>query len=173
MDRKLAKIESDLLRRVSLLLCEIRDPRVASGLVSVSRAQISRDLRVLKCYVTINTDEEGQRSVMQALLKARRFVRGRLAESVELRHVPEVRFYLDDSPERARRIEVILDGIGHGERSEPIEPPATGEPPVPTEPPAAAAEPPATGEPPVPTEPPAAAAEPPATGEPGRHGPPS
>jgi len=108
MERKIAKLEKDMLRRVSQLLFEIRDPIVQQGMVAVSKTLISKDLRVLKVYVTINKDEAGQQAVMQSLFKAARFVRGRLGENLDLRFTPEVRFHLDDSPERAARIEKLL-----------------------------------------------------------------
>jgi ribosome-binding factor A len=121
MDRKLAKIEKDLLRKVSQLLFEIRDAKVNSGLVSVSKTQVSKDLRVLKVWVTVNYDENGQREVMQTLQRAARFVRGRLGENLDLRYTPEVRFYLDDTPERAARIQSILDNLP------PYDPTSAGE----------------------------------------------
>ena len=108
MERKIQKLERDMLRRVSQLLYEVRDPTVQQGMVTVSKTQISKDLRVLKVYVTVNKDEAGQQAVMQALAKATRFIRGRLGENLEVRFTPELRFYLDDSPERAARIAKLL-----------------------------------------------------------------
>src|SRR5688572_9517806 len=101
MDRKLAKIEKDLLRKVSQILFEIRDEKVNSGLVAVSKTQVSKDLHVCKVGVTLNIDEAGQRHVLETLHRARKFVRGRLGQNLDLRYTPEVRFFLDDTPERA------------------------------------------------------------------------
>jgi ribosome-binding factor A len=111
MDRKIAKIEKDMLRRVSQILFEVKDERVQSGLVSVSKTEISRDLRVLKVHVTVLANDEEQRLVLEALHRARRFVRGRLGENLDLRYTPEVRFYLDDTPEKAARIQAILSSL--------------------------------------------------------------
>ena len=111
MERKLQKLEKDMLRRVSQLLYEVRDPIVQQGLVSVSNTQLSKDLRVLKVFVTVNRDEEGQREVMESLKRATRFIRGRLGENLDVRFTPEIRFHLDDSPERAARIANILSGL--------------------------------------------------------------
>ena len=49
--------------------------------------------------------------------EARRFVRGRLGENLDLRYTPEVRFYLDDTPEKAARIEAILASLADRESS--------------------------------------------------------
>lgn len=111
MERKIAKLERDMLRRVSQLLYEVRDPVVQKGLVSVSKTNLSKDLRVLKVYVTVNREPEVQDSVMESLKRATRFIRGRLGENLDLRFTPEIRFHLDDSPERAARIDSILKGL--------------------------------------------------------------
>ena len=111
MDRTIARIEKDMLRRVGRILLEIQDPHIAAGLVAVSKTQISRDLRVLKCYVTVNHGPAEQEAVLLALHKARKFVRGRLGENLTLRYTPEIRFYLDDTPESASRIDRILDSL--------------------------------------------------------------
>jgi ribosome-binding factor A len=114
MERKHAKLEKDMLRRVSTILFEVKDPTVQNGMVSVSKVHLSKDLMVLKVWVTINKDEAGQQAVMQSLLRAARFVRGRLGENLDIRHTPEVRFHLDDSPERAARIESLLASVPKG-----------------------------------------------------------
>ncbi|MBI4862660.1 MAG: 30S ribosome-binding factor RbfA [Candidatus Riflebacteria bacterium] len=111
MDRTIARIERDLLRRVSQILQEVEDPRIPTGFVALSRTTISRDLRIIKCYVMVNRSEPEQRTVMLALNRARKFVRHRLGERLAMRHTPEVRFYLDDTPERAQRIDEILDSL--------------------------------------------------------------
>jgi len=122
MDRTIARIEKDMLRRISRILMEIRDPRIASVFVAVSKTTISRDLRVLRCYVTVNQDAPEQQAVMLALHQARKFVRGRLGENLEMRYTPEVRFYLDDTPEKAHRIEEILDSLATSEAEGTDEP---------------------------------------------------
>ena len=115
MDRKIMKLERDMLRRISQLLYEVRDPIVQEGMVSVSKTNLSKDLRVLKVFVTVNKDEAGQDAVMESLKRATRFIRGRLGENLDLRFTPEIRFHLDDSPERAARIDQILSGLPHEE----------------------------------------------------------
>ena len=111
MERKIAKLERDLLRRVSQLLYEVRDPVVQQALVSISKTVLSNDLRVLKVYVTVKAEPEIQESVITSLKRAARFIRGRLGENLDLRFTPELRFHLDDSPERAARIDTILKGL--------------------------------------------------------------
>lgn len=120
MERKIAKLERDFLRRVSTLLYEVRDPVVQQGLVSVSKTSLSKDLRVLKVYVTVNREPEVQDSVMQSLKRATRFIRGRLGENLDLRFTPEVRFHLDDSPERAARIDDILKALPRDDNADAL-----------------------------------------------------
>ena len=127
MERKIAKLERDLLRRVSQLLYEVRDPVVQQALVSISKTVLSNDLRVLKVYVTVKAEPAIQEAVITSLKRAARFIRGRLGENLDLRFTPELRFHLDDSPERAARIDDILKGLPQEEEEEE-EGAADGEP---------------------------------------------
>lgn len=127
MDRKIAKLERDFLRRVSQLLYEVRDPLVQQGRVSVSKTDLSKDLRVLKVFVTVNREPEVQQAVIDSLKRAARFIRGRLGENLDVRYTPEIRFHLDDSPERAARIDDILKALpADSTETKAIDPSAVG-----------------------------------------------
>lgn len=105
------RVQRELQRRVSaLILTELRDPRLSVP-HAVTDAQISPDLRVLKVYVSIDAPPPEQDVVLEVLKKSVGRLRHLIGEGLELRVVPEIRFYLDDTPERAHRIEQILDGL--------------------------------------------------------------
>lgn len=117
-DRVKQKVEKDLLRRIShIIQYEVKDPRVQDSFITVAQTVVSSDFRHLKVYVFINADEQRQQEVIEALEKARGFVRKRLGENLDLRVLPDIRFYLDDTPERAHRIEKLLEELPPGERS--------------------------------------------------------
>ena len=62
---------SDLLRE------EVNDPRM-HGLVTITRVDVSPDLRQARAYVSVLGTDEDRRSTMQALESARPFLRREL-----------------------------------------------------------------------------------------------
>ena len=99
---------------------KLADPRI--GMVTVTRVDLSEDLRYAKVFVSFLADEEERQESLRLLRKARRFVRGELAHSLRFRVAPELTFLMDDSSEKYIRIAKVLgdiqeeDSDGRGER---------------------------------------------------------
>ena len=92
-----SRINSDVQRVISHVIeFEIKDPRVNS-LGSVSKVEVTNDLKECKCYISVLGDQESGQKTIEGLNSAKGFVRKRLAESLNMRNTPEVRFILDDS----------------------------------------------------------------------------
>ncbi|MBI3889987.1 MAG: 30S ribosome-binding factor RbfA [Candidatus Wallbacteria bacterium] len=109
--RKMERVQRELQRRIaSLVLVELKDPRLAYPF-AITDAQISGDLRVLKVFVSIDAPAPEQEVVLGVLQKASGRIRHLMGEGLELRIIPEVRFLLDDTPEKAQRIDQIIDGL--------------------------------------------------------------
>jgi len=87
----------------------LQDPRV--GMVTVTDAKVSVDLRYAKIYFTVLGDEADQVSCLDGLNHARKYIRGELAGNVQLRYVPEITFEFDNSLNQAMRIEELLAGV--------------------------------------------------------------
>ena len=79
------------------------------ALVSVSGVKISPDLSVAKIYVSIFPSDKAE-AVMSALEENGRTLRGELGSKVgkQLRIVPEIAFYLDNSLDYVEHIEELL-----------------------------------------------------------------
>ena len=99
---------------------KLSDPRI--GMVTVTRVDLSEDLRYAKVFVSFLGDEEEREESLRLLRKARRFIRGELAHSLRFRVAPELTFLIDDSSEKYIRISKVLkdiqgeDSEGRGER---------------------------------------------------------
>ena len=103
---------------------ELSDPKLT--MARVTEVVVSQDLRSAKVYVSHQDDDVEQREVLAALKRATPYLRGELATRLSLRAVPELIFYYDDSPERAARIEELLQQIA-AERENESTPPGTPE----------------------------------------------
>jgi ribosome-binding factor A len=89
---------------------ELKDPRV--GFVTVTEVNASPDLRHARVYVSVFGPEAERESTMDGLRSAHGFLQGRIGGELHLKHTPELRFMLDDTAERAARLERLLDEGG-------------------------------------------------------------
>lgn len=98
----------DLIQRELSYLIQhkMNDPRV--GMVTLSEVVVSKDLSHAKIYV--NTMHEAEQTV-DTLNKAAGFLRQALAQRIELRTTPSLKFFYDDALERANKIEKLLNNV--------------------------------------------------------------
>ncbi|HQA49213.1 MAG TPA: 30S ribosome-binding factor RbfA [Syntrophomonadaceae bacterium] len=110
--RRQERMAVELKKVLSRILQEeIKDPRLDISAVSVSQVELSNDLSHARVYISIMGNDEKQQETMKALEKARGFIRSRIAEEIQVRHVPEIDFRLDRSIEHGIRISSLLDKI--------------------------------------------------------------
>ena len=84
-----------------------RDPRV--GFITVSGAEVSRDLAHAKVFVTFFTEDENKiKEDLQILEENKGFVRSLLAKRVRMRSVPSIHFVRDVSITEGMRISNIV-----------------------------------------------------------------
>ncbi len=84
-----------------------RDPRL--GMVTVSGAEVSRDLSYAKVFVTFFENEpEKIKLYMEILEENKGFVRSLLAKRIRVRAVPAIRFMQDNSITEGMRISSLV-----------------------------------------------------------------
>jgi len=88
------------------LLNKIEDPRLAG--VNITDVRVDRELDFANVYVSAPEGREREREVLQALNHARGFLKFELANEIDLRVMPRLRFFWDPTPERADRIDTLL-----------------------------------------------------------------
>ena len=93
-----------------LLLQRAADPRLSGA--SISRVDVSPDLKAAKIYITAASKEESKRT-MDGVKKAKGFFRSHLAKVLNLRYTPELMFYYDNIAEEAQRVEQLLTELEH------------------------------------------------------------
>ncbi len=110
MSRRVARVADALQASIAeLVQREIKDPRV--GMVTITRVDVSPDLRNARVYFSrFGTDEDRQRS-LQGLRSAAGFIRSQVARRLHLRVAPEIRFEVDENIEYAARMSRVLDAM--------------------------------------------------------------
>ena len=96
----MARIDHEIQRILGTLIAQaLQDPRLA--FVTVTRVEVTDDLRHCKVFVSVIGDRHAARQSLDALGHASRFLRGELGRKIDLRHTPELIFVEDRSAERA------------------------------------------------------------------------
>lgn len=116
---RMERINEEVRRELSEILREeVKDPRMDSRLVSVLKADTTRDLKYCKVYVSVLGDQERRDETQQALKSAAGFIRKELAAKLNLRNTPELKFIMDDSIEYSIHISKMLKDYGMEEDGE-------------------------------------------------------
>jgi ribosome-binding factor A len=92
-----------------LLIQEVSDPRLAG--ISVTDVTVDRELAYAEVYVSALEGSERAKEVLDGLEHARGFLRSALAQRVDLRAFPRLRFHWDPTFERAERIERLIASL--------------------------------------------------------------
>ncbi|MFT3921983.1 MAG: 30S ribosome-binding factor RbfA [Myxococcales bacterium] len=114
-DGKRSQKVGDALRgelMTMLLAGEVHDPGAQNAVVSA--VALTDDLRLAKVYVRlldIEAPEAARKSLLGALERAKGFLRRELAQRLQLRYAPDLRFYWDESIDRGRDMEALLREI--------------------------------------------------------------
>jgi ribosome-binding factor A len=109
--QRVAKLLKEEIAR--LLQREVKDVRV--GMVTVSDVDVTRDLKYATVYVQVPGDAERKDQALEGLASAAGFMRSRLGRELRVRRVPELRFEVDETQERAMRIHELLTEIEDGD----------------------------------------------------------
>lgn len=96
-----------------LIRQRVADPRLEP--VTVTGVDVTPDLRIAHVYVSVLGDEEARRESLTALGHAAGFFRRELASTLQLRFVPDISFHLDDTLDRAERIDRLLEQLDANE----------------------------------------------------------
>jgi ribosome-binding factor A len=94
---------SDIIRR------EVKDPRI--GFVTVTDAEVTRDLTFAKVFVSVLGTMEQQEATLKGLNSATRFIRGEFGQRIKMRQVPEISFRFDKSIQHGARIHELLEQV--------------------------------------------------------------
>ena len=100
-----------LLQKELSLIFQSQTRQMRGMMVSVTRAKVSPDLSVCTAYLSVFPSEKGAETLKKitANEKSVRFELGRRVGK-QLRIIPELRFFLDDSLDDLEHIDELLKG---------------------------------------------------------------
>ena len=122
MSKSILRINEDIQRELSVLLRNIKDPRINQGMISITAVDVSSDLSKAKVYLSV-FDLKSKPDFLKGLKSASGHLRYELGRALSLRHTPRLHFELDKSLERGANISTILNNleISHDDEDENAE----------------------------------------------------
>lgn len=101
-------LQSDI---VDILQGEIRKNGITNLIISVSKVNVTSDLSIAKVYLSVFPSEKGK-EILSAIKENAPLIKHDLAQRVknQLRKVPDLIFYIDDSLDYIEKIDNALSG---------------------------------------------------------------
>jgi len=112
-DRVAGLLQEEISR---IIFEEIKDPRV--GRVTITHVRVTDDLRLARVYFNVLGGAERASQCLVGLNRAKGFIRSQIRVHTDLRYIPELEFYYDDSLDYSERIEELIREIHKDEDSQ-------------------------------------------------------
>jgi len=118
---RLKRIADRIKQEISemFVMGQINDPRLLG--VFITDVNVDRELSFANVFVSAIKGENTSEMILDGLEHASGFLRSTLAKRIELRAFPRLRFFWDETPERAERIERIIDSLSENEHEDESE----------------------------------------------------
>ena len=112
---RIDRISEEVRKELDNILREdVSDPRIA-GTWSITRCEVTRDLRYCKVRISV-LEDECREPMQKALRSAAGFVRRALGKRMDLRYTPEILFELDNNIEYGVHIASVIHHVIQEER---------------------------------------------------------
>lgn len=104
------RVNDSVAQEVSLILRDVKDPRVSDGMITVTGADVTADLKYAKIFYSSYAGDD--KETARGLRSAAGFIRGQLAHRLNMRATPELTFVYDESVRHGAHIAQLLNEIG-------------------------------------------------------------
>lgn len=106
---KIERLNHIIQQEISLIIMrEVKDEDIK--FITITGVETTSDLSFAKVYYTV-LNQTNKEKTEEALKKASPFIRTKLAESIDIRHTPELKFIYDTSIAYGEHIDKIIDEI--------------------------------------------------------------
>lgn len=108
--QRMLRVGELIRHRIAELLArgEVHDNVLASHVITIPEVRLSPDLKLATVYV-MPLGGSDVKPVVEALTRKKKYLRAAVAETLNLRYAPDLRFKEDKTFEEATRIDRLLD----------------------------------------------------------------
>ncbi len=104
------RVANAIRKEISMMIQEeLKDPRI--GFTTITKVEITPDLRYAKVYYTVLGSEKEARSTEVALKNAKGYIKSAVGDRLKLRFTPEIMFKADKSTEYADKMNQLFEKI--------------------------------------------------------------
>jgi ribosome-binding factor A len=105
--RRILKAAEAIREVVSMaILTDLRDPRIEG--VTVTRVEVSPDMRQAKVHVSIMGDDAQQRLCLHGLRSSAGYLQSKISDRIDTRYTPRLQFELDEGVKKSLAISRLL-----------------------------------------------------------------
>ena len=99
---------SGLIQKVlsEILQKDIKDPRLK--MATITGVDVSRDLKLARVYFTTPDGEQQKDAVIEGFNSARGYIKRTLAHELDLKYMPDIKFFYDASIEYGAHIDRLI-----------------------------------------------------------------
>ena len=109
-ERSRKRLSSEIQRLLAEILeFEVKDPTLREAAPTVMDVELSPDAQRATVYVYVEGGLEARQAALAALNHDKGYLRTQLAHRLRVRRVPELVFQLDETLDRALRLERLFD----------------------------------------------------------------
>ena len=106
------RINDEVTRVVAEAIRTVKDPRVAGAMITITKADVTGDLKFAKIYFSVfGTEESNIKEIKTGLYSAAGYLRSYIARELNLRITPELSFEHDKGMEHGADIMRLLRKI--------------------------------------------------------------
>ena len=107
---RIGRINEEIQKELASQLRNIKDPRVADTMISITHVETTPDLRYAKVYVSF-LQEDKVAAGMKGLKSAGGYLRRELGRALNLRYTPELVWALDDSIKKKKKMVKLINSL--------------------------------------------------------------
>lgn len=104
---RMDRVNSEVMKALLQIIQNMSDRRIANNLITISYVQTAPDLKNAK----VGISGENVKEVVKVLNSSKGYIRRELASKLIMKNTPELLFVVDDTAEKANRIEELLKKI--------------------------------------------------------------
>lgn len=112
------RINEQLTKELAEIIRSVKDPRVNSALVSITGVDCSADLKNAKIYFSAVGADIDIKEINKGLVSATGYIRSQVAQRLNLRITPELRFIHDESMEKGAHMSALLRSVALKEKKD-------------------------------------------------------
>ncbi|MEJ2101170.1 MAG: 30S ribosome-binding factor RbfA [Desulfobacterales bacterium] len=99
------KILSDILKK------EIKDPRLK--MITITGVTVTRDLKLARIYFAAPNSKQKKDAATIGFNSARGYIKRILAQALDLKYMPDIKFYYDESLDYGAHIDELIELTKH------------------------------------------------------------